>query len=101
MQRPGAGAPSEYRIFETDEVLSKLAKLSAQDRDAIRAKLADYAYPRFREQPYFGTNIRKLRAYAPDTWRYRIGRFRVFYAVDQEERTVYVLTVEARKDAYR
>ena len=101
MRRPGAGALSEFRIFETDELLSKLEKLPAQDRDTIRAKLAEYAYPRLREQPYYGTNIRKLRGYTPDTWRYRIGRYRVFYAVDQEERTVCVLTVEARKDAYR
>ena len=27
MQRPGAGALSEFRIFETDEFLSKLEKL--------------------------------------------------------------------------
>jgi mRNA-degrading endonuclease RelE of RelBE toxin-antitoxin system len=31
----------------------------------------------------------------------RIGRFRVFYTVAEEDRIVYVLTVEARKDAYR
>ena len=101
MQRPGAGALPEYRIFETDEFLRKLEKLPAQGRQAVRTRLTEYAHPRLREQPYFGTNIRKLRGYTPDTWRYRIGRYRIFYAVDQEEWTVYVLTVEARKDAYR
>ncbi len=91
----------EYGIFETEEFLRNLEKLSARDRENIQKKLTDYAYPRLREQPCFGSNIRKLRGYSPDTWRYRIGRYRVFYTVDQEERTVYVLTVEARKDAYR
>jgi mRNA interferase RelE/StbE len=101
MQRPDAGALPEYRIFETEEFLKNLDKLSVRDRASIRGKLSDYAYPQLREQPFFGTNIRKLRGYTPDTWRYRIGRYRVFYAVDEEERTVYVLTAEARKDACR
>ena len=101
MQGPDAGALSEYRIFETEEFLRKLAKRSTHDRDAIRAKLTDYAYARLREQPHHGANIRKLRGYTPDTWRYRVGRFRVFYIVASEEQTVYLLTVEARKDAYR
>ena len=91
----------EYRIFETDEFLRNLDKLSARDRANIQGKLDDYAYPRLRDKPHFGTNIKKLRGYTPDTWRYRIGRFRVFYTVAEEDRIVYVLTVEARKDAYR
>ena len=88
-------------MFETDEFLRKLERLSARDRDAVRGKLAEYGYPQLREQPFYGTNINKLRGYTPDTWRYRVGRYRVFYVVDADEKTVYVLTVEARKDAYR
>jgi mRNA interferase RelE/StbE len=101
MQRQVEGALPEYRVFETDEFLRNLEKLSARDRNYIQGKLAEHAYPRLRAQPYYGTNIRKLRGYTPDTWRYRAGRYRVFYMVDEEDRTVYVLTVEARKDAYR
>ena len=91
----------EYRLFETEEFQRTLGTLSARERDTIRGKLTNYAYPRFREQPYFDPNIRKLRGYTPDTWRYRIGRYRIFYIVDQAELAVYLLTVEARKDAYR
>ena len=91
----------EYRIFETEEFQRTLRKLSARERDTIRGKLTNYAYPRLREQPYFGPNIRKLRGYTPDTRRYRIGRYRIFYVVDQAELVVYLLTVEARKDAYK
>lgn len=101
MQRPGAGTLSEYRIFETEEFQRQLERLPPLVRDSLREKLVDYAYPQLRQQPYFGPNIRKLRGYAPDTWRYRIGRYRAFYTVDREERIVSVLTVEARKDAYR
>ncbi len=101
MPGPSADAPSEYAIFETDEFQRRLEKLSRVDAAAIRTKLEEYVYPQLREQPFFGTNIRKLRGYSPEVWRYRIGRFRVFYAVDQDERTVFILTIEARKDAYR
>ena len=101
MQKPGAGALSEYRIFETGEFQRQLEKLPPPVRNSLREKLTDYTYPHLRQQPYFGTNIRKLRGYTPDTWRYRIGRYRIFYTVDREERIVSVLMVEARQDAYR
>ena len=101
MQRPGAGTLSEYRIFETEEFQRQLERLPPPIRDSLREKLTDYVYPLLRRQPYFGPNIRKLRGYTPATWRYRIGHYRVFYTVDQEEQIVSVLTVEARKDAYR
>ena len=101
IQKPGAGALSEYRIFETGEFQRQLEKLPPLVRDSLREKLTDYTYPHLRQQPYFGNNIRKLRGYTPDTWRYRIGRYRVFYTVDREERIVSVLMVEARKDAYK
>lgn len=101
MQTQTSGALSDYRIFETDEFQRSLDKLSPQERDTIRTKLTEYAYARLRERPHFGANIRKLRGYTPDTWRYRVGRYRVFYTVDEDSRTVYVLTAEARRDAYR
>ena len=87
----------EYRIFETEEFQRTLGRLPARERDAVRGKLTNYAYPSLREQPYSGPNIRKLRGYTPETWRYRIGRYRVFCLVDQVELVVYLLTVEARK----
>jgi mRNA interferase RelE/StbE len=101
MPKPGAADSSEFRIFETAEFSRSLARLSAHDAQVIRKKLVEFAYPQFREMPFFGPNIKKLRGYAPDTWRFRIGRFRVFYTVDPAERIVYILTAEARKDAYR
>jgi len=101
MQRPGEGGSPEYAIFETDEFLHKLGKLPPNDARVIRRKLEQYVYPQIRTNPFFGANIRKLRGYTPDTWRYRIGRFRVFYTVDKGERVVFLLTVDARKGAYR
>lgn len=92
---------SDYRIFETDEFEKRLRKLPARDARFVQAKLADYAYPQLRKEPFLGPNIKKLRGYDPATWRYRIGKWRVFFIVDQSERIVYVLSIDDRRDAYR
>jgi mRNA interferase RelE/StbE len=42
-----------------------------------------------------------LEGCTPETWRYRIGPYRLFYSVDENERIVFLLTVDDRKDAYR
>ncbi|MBW1785977.1 MAG: type II toxin-antitoxin system RelE/ParE family toxin [Deltaproteobacteria bacterium] len=48
-----------------------------------------------------GNNIKKLRDYNSDIWRYRIGSFRIFYSVDTSEKVVYLPALDHRKDAYR
>ena len=91
---------SKYRIFETDEFNKTLKKKEPNEQEIIKKKLKEYVYPQLVEEPFFGQNIRKLSGYSPDTWRYRIGRFRLFYAVGKKERTVFVLTIDDRKDIY-
>lgn len=91
----------EYRIFETDEFLKKIGKLSRQDADFVGKKLNEYVYPQIKMEPFMGRNIKKLRNYYPPIWRYRIGKFRVFYFVDSEERIIYLLSVDPGKDAYK
>ena len=92
---------SEYRLFETDEFLSKLDGLPGPRAAAIRAKLRSQVYLQIRTQPFHGANIRKLRGFAAGAWRYRIGNYRIFYTVDQDDRVVSLLTIEHGKDAYR
>jgi mRNA interferase RelE/StbE len=89
---------SEYRIFETREFRKRRAKLDRSDAEFIGNKLETHVYPQLRQGPYFGPNIRKLRGYKPEIWRYRIGRFRIFYFVDEAERTVFILSLDDRKD---
>jgi mRNA interferase RelE/StbE len=99
MQSAGTANSSEFRIFETEEFKGALIRLGPPR--FLRKKLDAYVYPQLRQGPYFGPNIRKLQGYAPATWRYRIGPYRVFYSLDEEERIVFVLTIDDRKDAYR
>jgi len=91
---------TEYRIFETDEFIKKLSKLNPKDKSFIQNKLGVYVYPQLKQSPWFGNNIKKLKGYDPETWRYRIGKFRLFYIIDDKKQTIYMLTVDHRKDAY-
>lgn len=93
--------PGSYRIFETDQFLRTLNRLEAQIRRRIEEKLTGHVYPQLRAQPFHGANIRKLRGYVPDTWRYRIGKYRLFYAISDEDKVVAMLSVDDRKDAYK
>ena len=101
MPKPSEANLSKYRVFETDEFSKRLEKLPKRDATFIQKKLASFVYPQIREEPFFGNNIKKLRGYTPDTWRYRIGRFRLFYCVDEDDAVIYILTIDQRKDAYR
>jgi len=102
MQRRAGGVSlNNYRIFETEEFLKKFEKLDGSDKAFVKDKLFSYVYPQLRVEPYFGKNVKKLKGYVPDTWRYRVGKFRIFYTIEQEDGIIFILTMDHRKDAYR
>jgi mRNA interferase RelE/StbE len=89
-----------YKIFETDEFLKRLVKFSTNDKKFIETKLKNLIYDQLRLEPHFGNNIKKLRGYTPETWRFRIGKYRLFYSKDENDKILFILTIEFRKDAY-
>ena len=91
---------SEYRIFETEQFQEDLQRNLGPRQEKLTKKLHEYVYPRLKAQPYFGKNIRKLRGYKPETWRYRIGPHRFFYEVDEEKKIVFMTAVETRQGSY-
>ncbi|HXV62681.1 MAG TPA: type II toxin-antitoxin system RelE/ParE family toxin [Vicinamibacteria bacterium] len=91
---------SDYRIFETDQFANDLRTIARSGQRQVVAKLKQVVYPRLRQHPHFGPNIRKLKGYSPDTWRYRIGAWRFFYEIDDEERIVFMIAAEHRGSAY-
>ncbi len=97
--RKGDVSLNDYRIFETDEFIKKINKLTPQDKSFILNKLQSYVYPPIKKEPWFGKNIKKVKSYEPETWRYRIGKFRLFYIIGKD-RIIYILTLDLRKDAY-
>lgn len=89
-----------YKIFETDQFIKDL-RLDFEGRpEKIRTKINSFVYPQIRANSFYGKNIKKLRNYTPETWRYRIGKYRFFYEIDEEEHLVYMIAADTRKDSY-
>jgi mRNA interferase RelE/StbE len=91
----------KFRVFETDQFIEDLTQDFKGRGEKIKKKLSEYVYPQLRSNPYFGKNIKKLKNYEPETWRYRLGNYRFFYEIVEKECTVYMLAADARKDSYR
>ena len=90
-----------FRIFETETFLASLEKDFEGQKEKITVKLRTRVYQQLRDSPSFGANIKKLRNWAPPTWRYRIGSYRFFYEIDSENKIVSMLLAEHRGRAYK
>ncbi|OIN98238.1 hypothetical protein COY52_09225 [Candidatus Desantisbacteria bacterium CG_4_10_14_0_8_um_filter_48_22] len=90
-----------YRIFETEGFLEDLEKDFRGRQEKIKAKLKNYAYPKLRKQPYFGSQIVKLTGQEHDTWRYRIGEWRFFYEIDKDKKIVFMTAADDRGKVYK
>ena len=91
---------SNYRIFETAQFQVDLREIAASGHAKIVQKLRSFVYPQLREHLHFGPNIKKLKNFEPETWRYRIGAWRFFYEIDEKEKIVFMLAASHRGKAY-
>ena len=89
-----------FRIFETDQFLKDLQRLDASIKNRVYRKTKSQIYRQIRNNPYYGKNIKKLKAYKPETWRYKLGGLRVFYEIEDKERIISVLTIDFRGNLY-
>lgn len=90
-----------YRIFLSETFEKKLKKLiSAKSLADFEKKFYEHVLMNLRSNPYYGPSIKKLRSYKPDTWRYRVGDYRIFYQIDDDKKIVHIKSIEHRKDAY-
>ena len=91
---------AKYEVFIAEEYDKQLKNLPKNDRALIEKKRKEYIIPQLQSEPHFGSNIKKLKNYDPPTWRYRMGKYRIFYEIDDESKEVDILTIIQRKDAY-
>ena len=89
-----------FKIFETEQFQENLQDSFKGQKEKIIKKLNNYVYPQLRTNPFFGQNIKKLKNYNPETWRYRIGDFRFFYEIDDIDKLVIMITATTRQGAY-
>ena len=91
---------SKYKLFETQQYSDDVENIADNVKKSILAKIMNYVYPQIIVNPYFGINIKKLKNYSPSTWRYRIGDYRLFYEINEGEKTINIIGIDLRKDVY-
>ena len=89
---------TKYRIAET-ETFEK--KIKSTKYKSLYKKIKEYVYPILRENPYFGSNIKKLKGNYKDLYRFRIGDYRLFYKISEDTVIVFIIDIETRKGAYK
>ena len=90
-----------YNIFETRRFLRDLEGLGPAAQRRLEAKLRQHVYPILRDNPHLGPNIKRLKNWEPPTWRYRVGGWRFFYEIDEQDRVVSMTVADHRRQAYR
>jgi len=90
----------KYRIFETNHFIKEFKKLDKYQKEKLQEKLMSYIYPQLVKEPHFGLNIKKLINWKPETWRYRIGKYRFFYEIEEKEKIIFIITLDTRQKIY-
>ena len=87
---------SKYQITETKTFL----KLKMTIDNKLYKKIKSFVYPQLRENPYYGTNIKKLKGKLEGYYRYRVGNYRLFYLIEDEKLIIAVVDFKHRQQAY-
>jgi len=86
----------DFKIAETKGFIKVKDKI---DSDLIR-KVENIVYPQLRANPFYGTNIKKLKGKLDGYYRYRIGNYRLFYLIENEKVIVVIVDLKHRQNAY-
>ena len=86
------------KIAET-ETFSK--KINSKKYNHLLNKIIEDVYPILKNNPFFGTNIKKLKEDFKEIYRFRIGDYRIFYKIDEQKSLIFILNIENRQDAYK
>ena len=87
-----------YKIAETENYSKKIA---SKGYGHLYQKISEDVYPLLRSNPFFGVNIKKLKGEYKDIYRVRIGNYRLFYKVEEQESMIFIIDIESRQDAYK
>ena len=87
----------DFQIAETKEFEKNIKKSDSK----IYIKIKNIVYPQLKKNPFYGTNIKKLKGEYEGVYRYRLGNYRLFYVIDNDKVIVIVTTISHRQNAYR
>ena len=75
-------------------------KINSKKYNFLSQKINDDIYPILRNNPFFGENIKKLRGEYKDIYRFRLGDYRLFYKIEEQEHLVFIIDI-GRSQAVR
>ncbi len=83
------------------DYLIVVARSAQKDLDSLPAEISSRLYPRIEA---LGNNprpdgCRKLKG-EKNSWRIRVGDYRVIYSIDDETRTIDIIKVRHRREVY-
>ncbi len=87
---------SEFKIAEVKSFTKRKKKIDPK----LYRKIQNIVYPQLRENPFFGTNIKKLKGEFEGYYRFRIGNYRLFYLIETTKVIVVVIDLRHRQSAY-
>ncbi len=86
----------DFQIAETKEFGKQKNKLETN----LYTKIKNIVYPQLKENPFYGTNIKRLKGKFDEYYRYRIGNYRLFYLIESSKNLVVVTSIKHRQKAY-
>ncbi len=86
----------DFKIAET----KNFQKIKQQIDKKLYDKIVNIVYPQLRSNPYFGTNIKKLKGKFEGYYRYRIGNYRLFYLIQDNKILIVVTDFRHRQYSY-
>jgi mRNA interferase RelE/StbE len=81
-------------------VLSDNARRIYEAAQAPLARKLARCFARIEAAPRRGNNVKSLKGPLAGHFRYRVGDYRIVYSVEDKTRTVCVVTIAHRRDAY-
>lgn len=86
----------DFQIAETNN----FKKIKQDIDDKLYIKIVNIIYPQLKVNPFYGTNIKKLKGKLEGYYRYRIGNYRLFYIVENDKVLVVVTDFKHRQNSY-
>lgn len=85
-----------FKIAELKNFQKEVSKIDSK----LYKKIKLLVYPQLKNNPFFGTNIKKLKGNLDNYYRYRLGNYRIFYKIIKQEIKVILVDIQHRQNAY-
>jgi len=85
-----------FKIAET----KNFQKIKKGIDEKIYDKIVNIVYPQLKSNPYYGTNIKKLKGRFEGYYRYRLGNYRLFYLIEDDKVLIIVTDFRHRQNSY-